>query len=369
MNNKKTLFESTNIKNLDIKNRTFRSALWMNMAEESGHLNENIIKTYEDLAKGGAGLIFTGYAFISDDEQPNSRMLGVSNDSFINGYKELVERVHNAGSKIALQLAYGGTQNYHPDVQNMNILTPSNVKNRVTGVTPKEASKEDIRNIVKKFGDAAVRAKEAGFDSVQLHAAHGYFVSQFLTPYYNRRKDEYNGTIHDRARIIYEIIPEVRKRVGEDYPLMIKLNHDDFMDEGEGLTKDESMEIFKKVDKLGIDVIEVSAVNESSGKGLAPAMTRINSIEKQSYFKEFTSKLANEVDAKVILMGGNRNIDLMEDILNSTNIEYFSIARPLLAEPDLIKKWQEDRNYKPRCVSCNQCPGTQPVSCIFNRKK
>ena len=369
MNDKKTLFDSTNIKQLSLKNRFFRSALWMKMAEENGHLNEDLIKCYEELAKGGVGFIFTGYAFVSDDEQPNSRMLGISDDSFIDEYKDLVDRVHKAGSKIALQIAYGGSQNHHPDAKKMNVLAASAIKNRVTGLIPKEVTKEDIRSIVKKFGDAAVRAKKAGFDSVQLHAAHGYFVSQFLTPYYNRRDDEYNGTIHNRARIIYEIIEEVRKRVGENYPLMIKLNFDDFMDEGEGLTKDESMDIFKNVDELGIDVIEVSAVNESSGKGLAPAMTGINFIEKQSYFKEFTAKLASEVNAKVILMGGNRNMDLMEDILNSTNIEYFSIARPLLTEADLINKWKKNRDYAPKCISCNKCGETQPNSCIFNRNK
>jgi 2,4-dienoyl-CoA reductase-like NADH-dependent reductase (Old Yellow Enzyme family) len=363
----KDLFETTKIKSLELKNRFIRSAVWMKMAEEDGHLNDEIINVYENLAKGGVGLILTGYAFVSKDEQPNPRMLGIYDDSFIQEYKILVEKVHKHGSKIAFQIAYAGSQSHHPDAGNMNILGPSAIENRVTGLTPKEASREELQAVAKKFGDAAERAKLAGFDAVQIHAAHGYFLSQFLTPYYNRRSDEYGGSIHNRARIIYEVVEEVKKRVGDDFPVMIKLNFDDFMDEGEGLSEEESVEVFKKVDELGVDIIEVSAVNESSGKGLAPARTGINSMKKQSYFRDAAAKIASQVDAKVILMGGNRNLGFMDELLNSTRIEYFSIARPLLCEPDLINRWTVNREYVPKCISCNKCWETEPNSCIFNR--
>ncbi|MTI69092.1 MAG: NADH:flavin oxidoreductase [Firmicutes bacterium] len=362
----KSLFDKTKIKSLDLKNRFIRSAVWMKMANVDGHLNENIIKTYEELAKGGVGLILSGYAFISKDEQPNSKMLGIYNDSFIDEYKVLTEKVHENDSKIALQIAYGGSQSNHPDAKKMNILGPSAIENKVTKITPKKATKKELKDIVKKFANAAVRAKKANFDAIEIHAAHGYFLSQFLTPLYNKRKDEYGGNIHNRARIIYETIEEVRKRVGSEYPIMIKLNFDDFMGK-EGLTKEESLEVFKRVDELGVDIIEVSAVNESSGKGLAPARTNINSLDEQSYFKEVTEKIASTVNAKVILMGGNRNVDLMNDILNNTEIEYFSIGRPLLCEPDLINKWKENKKNTPKCISCNKCFDTEPNSCIFNR--
>ena len=364
----KNLFERTKIKSLEMKNRFIRSAVWMNLAEADGHLNKEIFDTYEELAKGGVGLIITGYAFISEDEQPNPRMLGIYDDSFIEEYRSLVEKVHENNSKIALQIVYGGSQSEHPDAENMKILGPSAVKNRVTGLTPIEADHEGLNYIIKKFGDAAERAKLAGFDAVQIHAAHGYLLSQFLTPYYNRRNDEYGGDIHSRAKLIYDVVKEIRGRVGEGFPVMMKLNFDDFMDEGEGLTEEEALEVFKKVSDLGVDIIEVSAVNESSGKGLAPARTGLNSIEKQSYFREAAARIAREVDAKIILMGGNRNTGLMNEILNSTEIEYFSIARPLLCEPDLINKWSADMNYIPKCISCNRCWETEPNSCIFNRK-
>jgi len=364
----KNLFDKTTVKGLKMKNRFIRSATWMDMAEENGHLNEEIINMYEEVAKGGVGLIISGYTFISSDEQPNPRMTGIYDDSFIEEYKNLVGRVHEHGSKIAMQIVLGGSQCEHPDGEKMNIYGPSAVKNRVSGITPKEVTHKDIADIVKKFGDAAYRAKESGFDSVQIHAAHGYFLSQFLTPYYNRREDEYGGKdIHNRARIIYETIEEVKRRVGEDYPLMIKLNFDDFMDEGEGLTQKESIEVFKRVSKLGVDIIEVSAVNSSSGNGLKPSIKGANSIEKQSYFREAADNIARQIKSKIVLMGGNKDFNLMSEILNTSEIEYFSMSRALLCEPDLVNKWMKDNNYKSKCIYCNRCWETQPNSCFFNR--
>lgn len=363
----KNLFEKTNINNIEVKNRFVRAATWDEMAEDDGHINNAFIQRYEDLAKGGVGLILTGYTFISKDEKPNPGMSGIYDDSFIEEYKILVDKVHKHETRIAMQIVYGGSQNEHPDAIEMNIYGPSAIKNIVSGITPKEATKADIKGIVTKFADAAVRVKKAGFDAVEIHAAHGYLLSQFLTPYYNRRSDEYGGDIHNRARIIYEVIEEIRKRVGTDYPIMIKINFDDFMDKNQGLSKEESIEVLKRIDKLGIDMIEPSAVNLSSGEGKVPFLKGINTVDKQSYFKEAVMNIASVVKAKVILVGGNKNMDLMNEILNTTEIQYFSLSRTLLCEPDLINKWADNKDYKPKCISCNKCWDEVPNSCIFNR--
>jgi len=361
------LFEKTKIKDLELKNRFVRAATWDEMANDDGHINDEVIKRYEEIAKGGVGLILTGYAFISKEEQPNPKMFGIYDDSFIKEYKTLADKVHKHDTKIAMQIVYGGSQSDHPDARKMNIYGPSAVKNIVTGITPKEATKDDIKDIVKKFGDAALRVKKAGFDAVEIHAAHGYLLSQFLTPYYNTRTDEYGGDIHNRARIIYEVIKEIRNRVGDDFLIMIKINFDDLMEKNPGLTKEESIEVFKQMDKLGIDMIEPSATNLSSGEGKTASIKGINAIEKQSYFREAAANIASVVNAKVILVGGNKNIDLMDEILNTTDIEYFSLSRTILCEADLINKWVENKDYKPKCISCNKCWDETPNSCIFNR--
>jgi 2,4-dienoyl-CoA reductase-like NADH-dependent reductase (Old Yellow Enzyme family) len=363
----KRLFEKTSVGSLDLKNRFIRASLWMNGADDQGHITKEVYDHYKLLAKGGSALILTGYAYISADEKPNPGMLGIYDDSFIEEYKKLTDMVHREGSKIALQIVYGGSQSHHPEAEKMKILGPSAVENRVTKLMPKEASSSDIERIVSMFGDAAARAKAAGFDGVQIHGAHGYFLSSFLTPYYNRRKDQYNGDIHSRARILYEVYQNVKFKVGEDFPVFYKLNWNDFMDSGEGLEFPDAMEVFRKLDELGVHMFEISGVNESSGKGLAPARTALTSKNKQSYFKEATATLASGLEAPVILMGGNRSPDYMEEILNNTDIEYFSIARPLLCEPDLIQKWAVDSTYKAKCVSCNKCWETTPNSCIFTR--
>ena len=362
------LFKPGRINGMDLKNRFIRSALWMKGAAEDGGLTDSLLKTYDDLAAGGVGLIITGYAYISTEEKPNPGMLGIYDDSFIPEYRRLTERVHRRGTKIALQIVFGGSQNTHPDGEGMNLLAPSAVENRLTGLTPREADREDILRIVGLFGNAAARAKEAGFDAVQIHAGHGYFLSSFLTPYFNRRNDEYNGDIHDRARIIYETYNEIRSRVGKNFPVMIKLNHHDFMEEGEGLVLEEALEVFKRLDDMGMDHFEVTGVNESSGRGLRPARTGITSREKESYFAEAAERIAKVVKAPVALMGGNRTPSLMEEILRRSEIEYVSLARPLLCEPDLIRRWEENPVYASRCISCNRCWTTTPNSCVLLRK-
>lgn len=361
------LFDKTELNGLELKNRFIRSSLWMKMANEKGYPTKEVYKTYKELAQGGVGMIFTGYAFVMKEGKANPGMLGIYDDSFIPEYQKLTDIVHENGSKIALQIAYGGSQSYDEKATEREIWGPSAVENRVTGITPKKMTKEDIKTLVSSFGDAAVRAKEADFDAVQIHGAHGYLLSQFLTPYYNRREDEYGGSIENRARILCEVYNEVRDRVGEEYPILIKLNFDDFMDGGEGLTFAEAKTVFKRLDQLGVDAFEVSAVNESSGKGIAPARTKLNSKDKESYFKEPTAEIAKEVEAPLILMGGNRTPKIMEDILNNTEIKYFSLARPLLAEPDLINQWADNLEFEPKCVNCNQCPSGEVVSCILNK--
>ncbi|MCT4613557.1 MAG: NADH:flavin oxidoreductase [Marinifilaceae bacterium] len=364
----KNIFDKTSINKLELKNRIMRSAAWMNAADESGFINESLIKIYEDLAKGGIGLINTGYAYILKEDKPNPNMIGIYDDKFIPKLKELTDTVHKHNAKIGLQIVYGSSTSTHPNAAEMDLIGPSAVKNNMTGITPKEASIEDFRHIVKAFGDAAERAKKAGFDAVQFHAAHGYFITLLLSPYFNRREDEYGGDIHSRAKLLYEIVAEVRNRVGKDFPVMIKINYDDLMGD-KGIQFHESMEVFKRLDNLGIAMIELSAGNLAANPEIPAIRTKLSKIESQSYYKEAATELAKHVNAKVAFVGGNRTPSLFNEIINNSDIELISIARPFIAEPYLVNKWKENIDYKAKCVSCNRCWDTVPVSCILNRKK
>jgi 2,4-dienoyl-CoA reductase-like NADH-dependent reductase (Old Yellow Enzyme family) len=364
----KKLFDKTKLLNTELKNRFFRGGLWEGLADAKGHMTQELFNIYEELARGGVGTIITGYAFITENEQPNPRMMGIYNDSFIEEYKKLTDMIHGYGTNVIMQIVYGGSQSNF-NTEGRIIWGPSRVENEVTKVIPTEMNKEDIGSLVSAYGDAALRVKKAGFDGVEMHGAHGYLLSQFLCPYYNRRTDEYGGPIENRARIIFEVYKEIRNRVGDDFPVLIKINAEDFMDNG--LTTEESLYVSKRLAELGITAIEVSGGNESSVNvlegNLGPARTKVVvNKERESYFKEYATRLAHEVEIPVILIGGNRHFNVMEDILNNTKIEYFSLARPLTAEPDLISKWAIGDAKKPKCVSCNKCYNTTGHRCIFN---
>lgn len=367
---RKTLFEQASFPRLTLKNRFVRSGVWMEMADEQGHLTPDLVNVYKTLVDGGVGFIITEYAYIDINDQPNPRMIGMYDDSFISEWKAITDYAHAKGAKIACQIASGGSQNGFLASKHCRIMGPSAITNRVTGITPEEMTKEDILHVIESHQNAALRVQQAGFDAVQIHAAHGYLLSQFLTPYYNRRKDEYGGSIQNRARLIYEVVTGVRAAVGEDFPVMIKINFDDYMSKDEGLTFPESLEMFKHLDTLGLDFIEPSGTNLSSGNGITQSFPHIaRSVEKQSYFKKQVSEIARNIQTPLILVGGNRNVAVMEELLNNDNIPLFSLARTLFAEPDLIHKWEENPNYTPKCISCNKCWETTPNSCIFNRKR
>ncbi|MDY0131771.1 MAG: NADH:flavin oxidoreductase [Desulforegulaceae bacterium] len=363
----KQLFEPANIGNLELKNRFIRSATWEGMAEDNGHFNDKIYEIYENLAKGGVGAIITGYAYVLKEEQPSPKMFGAYDDSFIEDYKKLTKIVHKNNSKIILQLVYGGSFTWF-NVDKREIWGPSAVLNKISGITPKEMSIENIDALVKAFGKSAKRAMEGGFDGVEIHAGHGYLLSQFLSPYFNRREDKYGGSIENRARIIYEVFDRIRSSTSPDFPILIKLNCSDFM-ENKGFVFEECKEVCKNLSKKGITAVEISGGPVFRAPKTEKEPTKKVSLSSNdSYFSEYAKELASEIEVPLILVGGNRNFEVMENLLNQTKIEFFSISRPLLSEPDLINQWKKDKNFKPRCTSCSLCFTPESNSCILDRE-
>lgn len=356
----RTLFDETNIRSMTLKNRFVRSATWENMADASGHMTEPLFRTYEELARGGVGMIITGYAFPLREEQPSPGMMGIYDDSFIEEYQPLTAMVHDHGSRIVMQIAYGGSQTgYRPEER--VIWGPSAVADLVFKVVPQEMSEENILTLIRAYGAAAVRARSAGFDGVQVHAAHGYLLSQFLCPYYNRRTDRYGGPMENRARIVIEVYEEVRRRAGDDYPVMIKVNAEDFIENG--ATFQDCRYLCRELAVRGIDAIEVSCGTFASGKR-GPCRTGIDAPEKEGYNADYAARIAQETGVPVMLVGGLRSPGVMEKLLETTPIDYFSLARPFIAEPHLVNRWRGGDRRAARCISCNGCFRMNPAGNI-----
>ncbi|SRR6056297_3124606 len=347
----RTLFDTTQIKGLTLDNRIVRAATWERMANEDGSVTQELIDLYAELAKGGVGLIITGYAFIMDNEQPNPKMMGMSNDSFIPGYKQLVDTVHQYNTGIIMQLAYGGTQTRF-QTENREIWGPSQVQHPKTGVIAKEMTKDDMSTLIDSFANAALRAKKCGFDGIELHGAHGYLLSQFLSPNFNYRKDSYGGSLDNRMRVISEIYEQTRSLVGEDFLIMIKINASDFT-EG-GFTYEECQYVCQKLDNLGFDAIELS--------GPKPPGTK---KKDQSILANYAAHLASILKIPVISVGKHRDYNLLTQILNQTEIEYFSMSRPFIAEPNLVHRWISGDTEESKCISCGQCYHPEGISCIL----
>ena len=333
-----TLFEEVPLGRLTLKNRLIRSATWEGLAGPDGSLNEDIYQIYEELAEGGSGAIITGFTSVSDEDDVLEGKMRLSDDSLIPQYQQLTERIHKHGCPVFAQLALG---NYIKDGNSV----------RVDDMTP-----EDIQDVIRLFADAADRARQSGFDGVQFHAAHLFFLSRFYSRYYNHRKDEYGGTSVKRARILAEVLDAIKDRVPE-MTVLVKLN---FTDEIEGgVTISDALTAGMLLSEHHIDGIEVSGTDSSRKNIRVPY--------DEGYFKDFALSLKSVTDVPVILVGGHRTVESMEEILRNESADFFSLSRPLIREPDLPKKWEKDHSCIAQCISCNTCFTRPGCRCVFNR--
>ena len=331
----KNIFETVELNNLKVKNRLVRSATWEGLADIRGNIDENTYEIYRELAKGGVGAIITGFTSVSSNDFYFGGMMRLSNNVLIPQYKKLVEIIHAEDCKAISQLALGAFYD----------------KNSVE-VAENDLSAENIRDIIKMFVDAAVRAEICGFDGVQIHAAHFFFLSRFISPLINGDSTE------NRAKILIDILNGVKKSAPSLH-VTIKINSSDFT--SGGLTENESLYICKTLADAGIDSIEVSGNGTSVGG--------IKAGVNEGYFANFAAKLADNVKIPVICVGGWRSRQAMEDFLNKTRVELISLSRPLICEPNFPKKLLADKNCVSKCISCNACYRTPAHRCIFNGRR
>jgi len=360
------LFEKTEINNMQLNNRFVRSATWEGMAGDDGECTPQLMKTMTDLAQGSVGLIITSHSYIRKDGQARPRQIGIHKDHVIDGYQTMTREVHKHGSKIAIQINHVGIFG-EEEITGHKPLAPSKVDGEWQ--SPQEITNEGIGDLIRAFGQAARRAKEADFDAVQIHCAHGYINNQFLSPLFNKRKDEYGGSIENRARIVLEVLREIRSVVGVDYPVLVKINSEDFV-EG-GLIFEDSIKICQMLEKEGIDAIELSGGTMLSGK-MGPAREGIHSAEKEAYFKESAKILKDKLDVPLILVGGIRSLEMMERLLDEGYADYISMSRPFIREPGLVKRWQSGDRKKATCLSDNLCRGPltagEGIYCVVEQK-
>lgn len=355
------LFKPVTIGSLELKNRVVRSATWDGAADDKGAVTDYSLELYRELARGGIGLIVSGHAFVSSHGQATPAQYGIHTDDMIPGLRQLTEAVHREGSKIAAQIAHCGINSLHLRRQGIPVRVVSH-KDDVKG-PQQEMTDDDVEELINDFAAAAGRAVEAGFDAVQLHGAHGYLMSQFLSPLFNNRGDKWGGSPEKRRRFHLEVIGRVRRTVGNNYPLMIKFGIQD--DEEGGLSLAEGLETARAMVDKGIDAIEVSA-----GVGRGRAVPRQSADDpEETPFRERAAALKKAVTVPVILVAGIRHLETAEDILGSGGADLISMCRPFIRQPGLLLGWQRGEDGPSTCISCNKCmPGSILLSCGEDRR-
>jgi len=362
-----TVFEKTEINGMELKNRLVRSATWEGMCDQDGRPTRKLADCYAGLAKGAVGLIISSYTYVRRDGKQFPGQMGIYTDDFAAEMMALTAAVHDHGGKICMQLVHAGGQT-SAKIIGSRPVAPSEVTVMQFPETPAKLSHEDIADIIRLFGAGAARAREYGFDAVQLHAAHGYLINQFLSPLTNLRNDDFGGTPEKRRRFLMEVYRSVRDAVGNDFPLLAKLNIADNL-EG-GLEPDDGIEAAKALDQVGIDAIEVSAGTPSSGD-LSPVRPGIAKREQEAYNLPLACRTKSSVACPVMVVGGIRSLEVVEEIIGRKDADYVAMSRPFIREPSLALRWQGGNRERAACISCNGCfkPGLKEggIYCVIDR--
>lgn len=346
------LFERFSHGKLRLPNRLVRSAVCEGLLSPDSAPSAAMIDLEVQLAQNGCGLIITGVTAVSENGCALRRQCRLDSDRTIQSYRHLTGAVHAAGSRIFAQLGHAGSRSAAPGRQ----------------LLPADWPMTELEAIPDLFAAAAKRAQDAGFDGVQVHGAHGYLFSEFLSPYRNGRKDAYGGTLQNRARLLLKTVSAIRRAVGNDLAIAVKLNSCDFTENG--LTEPESVEVLQKLVSFGMDTAEISGGVPEAGAAFSP--TRPGKAEKP-YYGEYAAKLRGQLSVPVILTGGIRSLAAAEALLQAKACDLIGLGRPLIAEPDLPLDWKNGIEHPSCCIGCNNCFRPlltgRGVSCRHARKE
>jgi len=364
------LFENVSVNDMTLANRFVRSATWEGLAGKDGSVTPQLTEMMVELARNEVGLIISSYTFVSPEGQSSPGQLAIYDDRFVAGLRKMVQAVHAAGGKIALQIVHGG-RFADPALTGLPAVGPSAA---VQDGRPacQVMSKPEIKNIVSAFTRAAGRAQQAGFDAVQLHAAHGFLLSQFLSPPLNQRADEYGGSLENRARFLLETVRSIRKATGPGYPLLVKLNSKDFL-EG-GMTSKEAVQVAAMLEVASVDAIEFSGGTVISPEQFSPVRPgKLKIPQGEVFYREAAKLYKARVGIPLMLVGGIRSYETADDLVRSGETDFISLGRPLICEPGLVKRWHRGDVRPSECGSCNGCfaPASdgRGVYCVTLEKK
>jgi 2,4-dienoyl-CoA reductase-like NADH-dependent reductase (Old Yellow Enzyme family) len=336
------LFTPGRIGTLEVPNRMVRSATAERLADEIGRPRPQLKRLYETLVQGGVGLIITGHLYVHSSGKAHPEMMGIYDDQLIPGLAELTAAVHRHGGRIVAQINHGGMQCSREAVP--ETVAPSAVNDSFLEQPAREMRPDEIVEAVRAYAEAARRAKAAGFDGIQLHGAHGYLISQFLSPYINRRRDEWGGDPQRRMSFLRQVCQAVRNEVGRDYPVLIKLGMMDGV--AGGLTLQEGLQIAAALAEMAVAGVETSGGVQASS---------VHPNPKEPYFRPLARSAREATRLPIILVGGIRSRQQMEDVLLSGDADFVSLSRPLICEPDLPNRLRLGLQEHARCISGNRC--------------
>jgi len=352
------LFTPLRIGHVSVPNRFVRSATHDFLADEDGSITDRNVALFCGLAEGEVGLIITGHAYVNPGGKASPRQIGVSEDRFVEGLSRITQAVHHFPSRIFLQIAHAGRQTKEK-ICGCVPVAPSAVYEPVFKLMPRAMTNDEVKATITDFIQAGRRAKEAGFDGVQLHVAHGYLLSSFISPHTNRRQDEYGGSLLNRLRIVREILCGLKSFSGPDFPAIAKLNSSDFL--GQGLSIEESVEMARVLETDGLDGLEVSG--GMSEAGLGSVWKGIRPPEDEGYFVDSAARIKAALKIPVFGLGGFRTFGMMERAVEQGKVDLISLSRPLIREPGLVKKFRLGEAQKSGCVSCNKCFNPRGIKC------
>jgi 2,4-dienoyl-CoA reductase-like NADH-dependent reductase (Old Yellow Enzyme family) len=348
------LFTPGKIGSLTLPNRLVRSATAERMADGDGRPRPALERMYRDLAQGGVGLIITGHMYVHPSGKAHPEMAGIYSDELIPGLASLAGAVHQEGGRVVVQINHGGMHCSEQAVP--ETVAPSAVEAPFLERPAREMTPDEIAVLIQAYAQAAGRAQEAGLDGVQLHGAHGYLIGQFLSPFVNRRTDEWGGDLEGRMHFLRAVCQAVRARVGPDYPVFIKLGMVDGV-EG-GLVPEEGVQVVAALEDMGLDGVEISG-GIGGGRDLN-VRKAIRSEADEAYFRPLARQARPVTRIPIVLVGGFRSRRVMEEVLVAGDADFISLCRSLICEPDLPNRLRLGRQERSICISANRCWAEKP---------